>query len=88
LTIDCVAKFLTYALSFLPRPRAIFAFEGDEIDCQKQAEKKDEAQRKLSHVCISSCCEGLNALPYAPGRIYVAGGDRSRVDVTESTPQL
>jgi hypothetical protein len=86
LTIDCVAKFLTYALSFLPHTRAIFTFEGDEIDCQKQAEKKDEAQGKLSHACISSCCEGLNALPYARG-IYVAG-DRSGVDVTESTPQL
>ncbi len=49
LTIDCVAEFFTEALSFLPRTRAIFTFEEEEIDCQKQAEKKDEAKGKFSH---------------------------------------
>jgi len=49
LTIYCAAEFLTDALNFLPRTRAVFAFECEAIDYQKQAEKKDQAKEKLSH---------------------------------------
>jgi len=53
LIIDCVAKFLPYALKLLPRIRAILAFECQDIDYTKQAEEKDKEKEKLAHVNLS-----------------------------------
>ena len=53
LIIDCVAKFLPYALNLLPRICAIFAFEREDIDYAKQAEEKDKTKGKLAHVNLS-----------------------------------
>lgn len=53
LIIDCVAKFLPYALQLLPGLPAVLAFECQDIDYTKQAEEKDKAKEKLAHVNLS-----------------------------------
>ena len=53
LIIDCVAKFLPYALQLLPRIRAILAFECQDIDYTKQAEEKNKEKEELAHVYLS-----------------------------------
>jgi hypothetical protein len=49
LLIERVAKFLRYALDFLPSVRAVLAIECEHIDDQKQAEKKHQTKEKLAH---------------------------------------
>jgi hypothetical protein len=47
--MDRVAEFIPQALNFPPSLCAVLAFECDDIDCAKRADKKNKAKEKLAH---------------------------------------
>ena len=56
-----VINFVPELLSFLPRTRAIVAFECDDIDYPIEASKKDQTEQKLAHVVNLSVSTYMDA---------------------------